>query len=273
MIVAGENGLLYTVALNTEFDYQAGKLAVSPVITTLKTKAGAEDTNQVSVESSVAVYGKYIYTADAYGVVRCVDSDTMKTVWAIDAGDNTDAAIALDFDENGELGLYTGNTAYTRLTSKKDVTIRRLNAMTGAEIWSYGIKCTYDKSQMSGVKASPVIGQNAISDLVIFTVNQTETGSNVIAFNKSTGAVIWNTALTENAISSPVAVYNKAGDAWIVQADMSGRLYLMNARNGSVLNTLELGGEIQGSPAVYNDILVIGTCSKTNSFMYGIRIE
>ena len=34
-----------------------------------------------------------------------------------------------------------------------------------------------------------------------------------------------------------------------------------------------MGGEIQGSPAVYRDILVIGTCSKDNAFMYGIKLQ
>jgi outer membrane protein assembly factor BamB len=273
LIVAGENGLLYTVSLNPIFDFTAGHLEITAEITALKTKADAESTKNVGVESSIAVYDKYIYMADTYGILRCVDSDTMKTVWAVDTGDNTDASIALDFDGNGALGLYTGNTAYARLGNKKDVTIRRLDAMTGAEVWSYGVKCAYDKDQMSGCKASPVIGQNTIKDLVIFTVNQTETGAAVIAFDKTTGAVVWTTPLTVQAISSPVAVYNKAGDAWIIQADMNGRLYLMNARTGMVLNTLDLGGEIQGSPAVYNDVLVIGTCSKDNAYMYGIRIE
>ena len=36
---------------------------------------------------------------------------------------------------------------------------------------------------------------------------------------------------------------------------------------------LDLKGEIQASPAVYKDMLVIGTCSKDNAYMYGIRIE
>lgn len=31
--------------------------------------------------------------------------------------------------------------------------------------------------------------------------------------------------------------------------------------------------EIQGSPAVYKDMLVIGTCSKDNAYMYGVRIQ
>ena len=230
--------------------------------------------NQVGVESSVAMYNQYIYLADTYGLVRCVDSNTMKTVWAVDTGDNVDAAIALDMDDKGEISLYTGNTAYSRLGSKKDVTIRRLDALTGEEIWNYTIKCDYDKNQLSGCKASPVIGQHEIAGLVIFTVNQVDEGeSRVIAFNKESGKIAWQYDLAAETVSSPVAVYNEAGEAWVIQADGSGTLYLFDGLTGSLRNKLDLGGNIQGSPAVYKDILVIGTCSKDNSYMYGIKIN
>ncbi len=281
MIVAGENGLLYTVDLNTVFQYPStaypfatARLDIYPLITYLRSKAGAADDSQVSIESSVAMYDHYAYVADLYGQVRCVDVNTLTTVWAVDTGDNTDAAIALDFATDGSIALYTGNTAFARLGNKKDVTIRRLDAMTGEEAWSYHIKCDYDKSEFSGCKASPVVGENSISDLVIFTVNKVTGGySSVIALNKDTGKVMWRTDLSAYAISSPVAVYNEADSAWIIQGDQAGVLYLMNARTGEIISNLALGGEIQGSPAVYRDILVIGTCSAENAFMYGIQIQ
>ena len=75
------------------------------------------------------------------------------------------------------------------------------------------------------------------------------------------------------AISSPVAVYNEAGDSWIIQGDQSGLLHMFDARSGVHLSQLDLGGEIQGSPAVYKNILVIGTCSKGNANMYGIELK
>ena len=89
-------------------------IAIDPEITYQKSK-GKQNDNTVSMESSVAMYGKYIFAADKQGFVRCVDSDTMTTVWAVDCGDNTDATLALGFDEDGSLGLYTGNTAHARL--------------------------------------------------------------------------------------------------------------------------------------------------------------
>ncbi len=281
LVVAGENGLLYAVDLNGEFNYPTldnpdAKLSIDikPAITYLRTKASAEKDAQVGVESSIAMYDKYIYMADTYGVIRCVDSDTLKSVWAIDAGDNTDAALALDMDSETSVSLYTGNTCYNRLGSKNPVTIRRINALTGEEIWKYEIKCTFDKNQMSGCKASPVIGQNAISNLVIFTVNMVDGGgSKIIALDKQTGSVVWEHALASEAISSPVAVYNDRGEAWIVQGDEGGNLTMLYGRTGEVRSTLNLGGAIEGSPAVYNDMLVVGTCSKNNANMYCVELH
>ena len=284
MVVAGENGLLYTIDLNSDFKYPnvndpdvKGSLDVNKVTTFLRTKATAEKDAQVNVEASVAMYDKYVYMADTYGVVRCVDTDTMKTVWAFDNGDNTDV-IALDMEGNSGVSLYTGNTCYARLGSSKknikDVSIRKLDALTGQEIWSYSVKCTYDKDQLAGCKASPVVGQNKIKDLVIYTVNKVDGGgSRILALNKKTGEVKWQYALTAEAVSSPVAVYNDKGDAWIIQADESGTLTMLNGKTGEKCSTLDLGGKIQGSPAVYKDYLVIGTCSKDNSFMYGIKLN
>ena len=133
----------------------------------------------------------------------------------------------------------------------------------------------YNADQLSGVKASPVMGENEISDLVIFTVNMTgdKNSATILALNEMTGKVEWKYKLENNAISSPVAVYNEEGEAWIIQADQEGRLYLLDGRTGDVRNVLDLKGEIQASPAVYKDMLVIGTCSKDNAYMYGIRIE
>lgn len=280
MIIAGENGLLYTVDLNPDFKYPkaddpdvVGSLDIAPAITYLRTKASEEKDAQVPVESSVAMYDKYIYMADTYGVLRCVDSDKMETVWAMDNGDNTDAAIALDMEGETEVSLYTGNTAYSRLGTKKDVSIRKLDALTGEELWNYTIKCDYSKSQLSGVKASPVVGQNDIDDLVIFTVNMVSGGgSRTIAFNKADGSVVWTHDMAADSISSPVAVYNSEGRAWIIQADGEGTLYMLDGRTGSTLSTLNLGGKIEGSPAVYKDVLVIGTCSK-DAQMYAIKLK
>ena len=275
MIVAGENGLLYTVALNTVFDYLDKKtITIDPVITFLKTKGKQQDMS-VATEASVAMYGKYIYTVDRHGILKCVDADTMLTVWAFDTGDNTDATPALGFDQDGSLGLYTGTTVFTRPRRDGNALIRRIDALTGREVWKVDAPAKFQDTERGGVKASPVVGQNALSDLVIFTVNLTGDGetATMLALDKQTGNEVWRHELAAPTISSPVAVYTASGQGYVIQADGNGLLSLLDGRTGQVLHTLDLEGDVDASPAVYNDVLVIGTNDKDNNYLYGIRLE
>ena len=280
MLVSGENGLFYAVDMNCEFQFPTqsnpdakANISINPETTYLRHLAKNQAEGRVTMESAVAMYNQYVFLADGYGIIRCVDTNTLQSVWAVDAGDNTDAAIALD-DQDGTIALYTGNTAYNRLGTKKDVTIRRLDAMTGEEKWQYQIKCEQNKSEQSGVKASPVVGQNDLGGLVYFTVNMVdEGGSKLLALDKESGELVWEKHMKKNSVSSPVAVYNEAGNGWIIQCDAEGNVYLLDGLTGYENTVLNLGGKIEASPAVYRNMLVIGTCSKENHMMYGIQIH
>lgn len=70
-----------------------------------------------------------------------------------------------------------------------------------------------------------------------------------------------------------MAVYDEEGRGVIVQGGSDGMLRMLDGLTGVELNSLQLEGSIEGSPAVYNDTLVIGTTGKGNSYVYGISIE
>ncbi|MDO5021714.1 MAG: PQQ-binding-like beta-propeller repeat protein [Eubacteriales bacterium] len=275
MILGGENGLLYTVKMNTDFDFANAdgmKLTVTPDVLYQRSK-GKQDNPSLSIESSVAMYGKYIFSADKQGFVRCIDSTTMQTVWLFDAGDNTDATVALDLNQDDSLSLYTGTTVFNRSRKKGEAVIRSLDASSGEENWKFTVEAKYDKSERAGCKASPVIGENILSNYVYFTVNSVkEGGSRLYCLNKNDGSVVWQLPLKEETVSSPVAVYATDGQAYIIQADSSGLLTMVDGLTGQTLSTLKLSGQIDASPAVYDDILVIGTCSKDPK-LYGIRLD
>ena len=273
LVVAGENGLLYTIKLNTVFDFRDAKtLTIDPEITYQRSKGNQNDLT-VSMESSVAMYGPYAFIADKQGIIRAVDTTSMKTVWAFDAGDNTDATIALDLENESTLALYTGTTVFARTRRDGMAVIRRLDALTGEEVWAYKAEAGYDDTERGGVKASPVVGQGELGGLVFFTINKTPEGGSIVALDKATGALVWSLPLSAGAISSPVAVYADDGRGRIIQADLEGKLYLIEGLTGQVKHTLDLNGTIEGSPAVYNDVLVIGTMDSGSNSMYGIRIE
>ena len=297
LIAIGTNGLLYTEKLdmcmyeeNMTYDFNEPTEVVTMMSHTKNQKE-----SYAAVESSLAMYGSYAYYADMDGILRCVDTTTMTTAWAVDTGDAVRAAIALDLEQSEEgstLWLYTANLVYNSRT-KGDVTIRRFNAMTGEEDWAFAIHCaegkkkdvTFNNIVIPGAMASPVIGQNGLSDLVYFTLSSVSaTGAKtlggseamagvIIAFDKSTGEVVWQKAMDAYCYSSPVAVYDESGKGWIIQACSNGTLYLMDGLTGEVINSLTVNGVIEGSPAVYGDTLVIGTTGKGTSYIYGIQIN
>ena len=229
----------------------------------------------------MAVYNNYVYYGDIAGILQCVDLNTLTPVWAVDTGDSIESTPALDVEDGSVVALYTANAIVNG--GKNGVcTIRRLNALTGAEEWSYEVPdLVYASKRDIGIYASPVVGQEAIRDLVIFTATNDEAGAKVIALNKADGKVVWETALESATLSSPVAVYNEDGDAWLIQAESNGKIHLMDATDGSILDTLTLtSGEgeestltIEGSPAVYGNLMIIGTTGKDAGGVYCIKIE
>ncbi|MDD3336823.1 MAG: PQQ-binding-like beta-propeller repeat protein [Eubacteriales bacterium] len=276
MIFGSQGGVLYTVELGKQsetYDYQAGKVTLGSTTQAYKSTVKGQDSKNTNIDSSVAMYNQYVYYGDRYGVVQCVDVNTLTNVWAFNSGDSIDATVALDLDDESTVALYTGNTIL--LQRKGGVcTLRRLNALTGDVDWSYEVPdVVYDAKYSVGLEASPVVGQESISDLVIFTVTNGASGSRMLALNKKTGAVEWQTDFTVETVSSPVAVYNEDGDAWIVQAMSDGQINLLNGKTGEVLDTLKLETQIKASPAVYGNMLVIGTTGKDTSAVYGIQID
>jgi len=288
MITAGSNGMLYLEALNSEFDWKVGVMKVNLSETTMTSKAkGQKSTALMAVESSLAAYDKYVFYADMGGVLRCVDTDTLHPVWAAATGDAVMAAVALDLTENRELNLYTANMYANRKKGKGEVQIRRYDALSGKEAWCTDIgvvKGKKDKADV-GAKASPVIGGEKLKDLVFFTVTGLseegcdqlgvpgESKSALIALDKDTGKVQWAMGMESRTESSPVAVYDKEGNGWIIQCAQDGNIFMVEGLSGAKTASLNLEAEIIASPAVYNDTMVIGTTGKGTSFIYGIEIR
>ncbi len=302
LIGIGTNGLLFTEKLdrtmskNLDTGLLEFKFKEPTETVTLMSHTKNQKNAYAACESSLAMYGSYAYYADLDGVLRCVDTTTMKTAWAVETGDAVRAAIALDLEEGetaNTLWLYTANLVNNRGT-KGNVTIRRYNAMTGEQDWAYAIHCadtkkkdvTFNATVIPGAMASPVIGQKGLNKLVYFTLSSVsakgaaEAGMGesaipgvIIALDKESGKVVWHKTMEAYAYSSPVAVYGEDGKGWIIQACSNGLITLMDGLTGETVNTLQVSGVIEGSPAVYDDTLVIGTTGKDTSYIYGIKIN
>ncbi len=296
LVAVGTNGLLYTETLDMRIYKEGMKFEFkdpSETVTMMSHTKG-QKASGVAVESSLAMYANYAFYADLDGVLRCVDTTTMTTAWAVDTGDSVRAAIALDLEEGEDgntLWLYTADQVNNR--TKGNVNIRRYNAMTGEADWTFTIHCAETKKKdvsfnayvTPGVMASPVIGQQELGDLVYFTLSSVSaTGAEtlsgdkaipgvIVAFSKATGEVVWHKSMDAYCYSSPVAVYDENGQGWIIQACSNGTIYLLDGLTGKEISTLQVNGVIEGSPAVYGDTMVIGTTGKGTSYIYGVKIN
>lgn len=287
LICVGTNGALYLESLGSTFDYNQGIMKISPSFTVMTNKVkGVKNKALLAVESSPAAYDKYVFYADMGGVLRCVDTNTLTPVWAVKTGDSVMAAVALDLTAQRDLNLYTANMLNNRKKGNSTIQIRRYDALSGKETWCTEVgvyKGKKDKADV-GAKASPIIGQNALGDLVYFTVTglseegRAELGltgeevSALIAMDKDTGKVQWTFGMDSRSESSPVAVYDKQGNGWIVQCEQSGIMHLLEGRTGAQVSSMDLEAQIEASPAAYNNVVVIGTTGKGTSYVYGIQI-
>ncbi len=286
LIAAGSNGLLYVTKLNASTDMNAKKLILNPSTVVFASQAAGEKAANVAVESSLAGYQNYVFYADKAGWLRCVDVNSMTVGWAVNTGDTVEAAVALDLDSEEHLWLYTANSL--QLRSKGDVQIRRYDAETGKEVWSLSVPVVKPKKDayIAGVIASPVIGTQGLDEYVYFTVSGLNAaggdlllGKNeavpaaLVCIEKATGRVRWAYALDSYSYSSPVAVYNDEGRGWIIQAESDGTMHIIDGISGAMVQSVTLEGAINGSPAVYRRILVIGTQGKNKSYIYGFEIN
>lgn len=87
-------------------------------------------------------------------------------------------------------------------------------------------------------------------------------GGRIVALDKSTGAVVWSKEQSSDYWSSPVVVYDEQGKAYLIQCDRGGYVTLYDASTGDKLNSIDLGSRIDSTPAVFNNMLVVGTRGK-----------
>ncbi len=268
MILPGENSLIYVVKLNTNYDKTTGSITLSPEITRLRTttysKAGG-------IENSIAIYNHYAYYMNNNGIIQCIDLNNLSLVWNYNMGDDCDATLGLE-EENNKIMLYAGSEV-DRQRKNGPAYARKIDGFTGKIIWEYACNCIYDANVNGGLLSSPIIGKNSISNIVIFNFSKVTTSLNgkMVALDKEKGTVIWEKDMPYYSWSSPVAVYSTTGKAYIVFCNAVGQVLLIDALTGETLYTLNTGGgNIEGSPAVFNNKIVIGTRGKR---IYCIEIK
>ena len=265
LIWPGENGILYTVTLNTVYDKAAGTISVAPdnMVRTRYSTAYSES-RYLGYETSVSIVDSYLFTAENGGMFYCVDLNTMELVWAQDTGDDNNSSPVFEWGSDKTGYLYTAPSLHwTARGSKGTISIYKLNAQTGEILWEYPIDCTTVKDVSGGVQATPLLGKagSSIEDLIIYAVARTPGTYDglLIAFDRESGEVVWETDTGNYAWSSPAAVYAADGSACIISANASGVLRLLDGATGEILDEFSLKQTTEASPVVFQDTFILGT--------------
>lgn len=272
VVVGGENGLLYNIKLNTNYDKNNNTISIDPKINRYNFSS-AFSKGRLGIENSVATYANLGYFADNGGVIQCIDLNNLKPVWSVNGFDDIDATLTIDIEDDKPY-IYCGNEVDhqgTRGVSK----IKKIDGLTGDIIWEKEFECESllgKKPNNGGLMATNVIGKNNIDNISIFSLaryNGFNKGG-MFALNKENGEIVWEKLFDNYMWSSPVDIYDKNGNGYIVQGDSAGYLHLIDGNNGNTKSSVLLNGNIESSPAVFNDVLVVAT---RNGTIYGVKIK
>ena len=274
LIWPGENGLLYTIKLNTNYNKAAGTISINPdkpVFNRYMTDLNTNPSQDLGFENSPIIVENYLYVGDNRGTYFCIDINTMKLVWAQKIKDDLNATAIFEWGENGQGYLYLGTSMEY---SDGTCYMYKLNAITGEIIWETAWdNIVYNKNVSGGVLSTPLLGKKGTDyeGMIFFHVakSPSEYEGVLMALDTETGKVIWKKNM-KYCWSSPVAVYSEDGKAYMIICDSVGNMHLIDGKNGNILDTVGLGSNIEASPVIFNDMLVVGTRGQK---VFGVKIS
>ena len=271
LIWPGESGVLYTFKLNTQYDVSTGSLSVSPEVMA-KTRYKLNNGRKPGCESSTLIVGSYLYFADNGGMFFCVDLNTMQPVWVQDTHDDVNATPVFQWEADGKGYIYTGTSMEF---AKGTCYIHKLDAATGEIIWEKKYEnVAYNADVSGGILSSPVLGEKGtdMEGLIVYSISRTPTAGSgtLVALNTETGDVVWEKSIGNYAWSSPTAINTAEGKTYLILFDSVGKGALIEGVTGEVLNTISLGSNVEASPVVFEDTIVVGTRGQK---VFGIKIQ
>ncbi len=266
LIQPGENGILYLIKLNTDYDEAAGKLSIKPgrIVKWRYKGKRSGSTYWLGMEDSAAIYKGYMYIADNGGHLMCLDLNKLKLVWTQDILDDSNSTPVLSV-EDGKLYLYISTSFHKgwRSSSSADIPIWKIDAENGEILWKTSYKCQSLEGNSGGVQSTIAVGHGSLDNYIYVTVAKTGGLYNgvITALKKSSGKVKWEQK-GPYTWSSPVCVYNsnEGGKDVVVYARSDSKLMMLDGKSGKTRSELDLGsGNVEASPAVFENILVLGT--------------
>lgn len=274
LIYPGENGILYIIKLNTDYDEKAGTLSIDPS-RVVKWRYYGQRTSLssywVGMEDSAVIFRGHIIMADNGGNLMCLDLNTLTLDWVQDTLDDTNCSPVLSI-EDGRPYVYISTSFHEgwRGWVTATVPIWKIDAETGEVVWHTDYTCYTESGVSGGVQSTIALGQNDLEGYIYVTVAKTDTSNNgkLACIDTETGEVVWEYK-SYYTWSSPVLVYNDDGSGCVVFCTYGNYMYMLDGKTGGLLDSFNLQGGVEASPAVYKDRIVVGT---RKCLIWGIQL-
>jgi len=275
LIYPGENGIVYLMKLNTEYDMEAGTVSVNPDNVRKWHYYGHRTSLYsywVGMEGSPTIWCGYMFMCDNGGNMMCFDLNTLELVWVQDILDDSNGTPVLSI-EDGHPYIYVSTSFHYgwRSYTTADVPIWKLDAVTGEIVWQKNYKCYTESGVSGGVQSTIALGKNDLEGYIYVTVAKTDTNNNgyLVCIDRETGEVVWEYK-SYYTWSSPVLVYNEDGSGYVVYCTYGSYMYMVDGLTGEVLDSFNLLGGVEATPAVYEDMIVVGT---RKCLIWGIKMS
>jgi outer membrane protein assembly factor BamB len=255
LIVGSESSRFWVIKLNRTTDAQ-GLVQVAPtvVFTTPAWDSQAISANGdevASVESSVAVHDNTVYFSTSAGLVLgydlsgVADGIAPRQVFRFYSGNDADASVVVD-DEGY---LYSASEYDRPLARAREVgQLTKLDPSNTVNpvVWKFDDSAALQ----GGVYGTPAIN----GDTIYFPTNE----GRLLGLDRATGATKWERRLPPPVWGSPAVV-----DDVLLIGDCQGFFHAFDVSNPDVpppeLWSVELGGCIEATPAVWDGRIYIGT--------------
>ncbi len=289
LIYPGESGILYTIKLNTQYSESAGTLSIAPETVKWRYKGSRNNSTAtkdgstgwwLGVEDSVIIWRGHAIFTDNGGHMICLDLNTLQAVWVQDTLDDTNCTPVLSLEgPDNHPYVYTSTSFHPGWRAKENSTalipIWKIDAVTGeivAKNEDYHCQTIGSPSQVSGgVQGTLELGKNDLEGLIFVPIAMTDgMKGKLVALNTADMRVKWECDFARYPWSSPVAVYDASGKGYLIQCNQSGYIHLIDGQTGDIINEMSLGSNIEASPAVYNNMVVVGT---RGGLIYGLDLN
>jgi outer membrane protein assembly factor BamB len=255
LVVGSESSRFWVIKLNRRTD-AAGLVQVAPQVVFTdeawdQEVLAANGDEVASVESSVAVYGDTVYFGTSAGLILGYDLSAVPTggqpqrVFRFYTGGDNDASVVVD-DEGF---LYVAGQYDRPLPRAREVgQLTKLDPRNPVQpiVWKV--------DDATAVKGG-IYGTPGITDDTVYVGTN---GGRLLGVDRATGAIRWERRLPPPVWGSPVIV-----DDTLLIGDCDGFFHAFDVSNPALPPvekwTIDLGGCIEATPAVWKGRIYLGT--------------